>query len=288
MALGRIARNEGYWNESNSYFERALSMDPRNVELLAHAALNYTMLRQFPTALKLYDRALDIVPNDPELVASQAGIYQAQGNLKEAAKLLPEINEQTTSEEAFYVKIAQMRLERHLGEAVRLMQARLVQFHFFSEVEKADYQSMLPFLQRLAGDSAGASVAAKQARDELEAVKTEPELSLLDDLALTYAVMGEEDSALKAVERSVMRQPAKDRVNGPNHEECLALIQMIVGENGRAISILTQLLQTPYPGSLYGGPVTSALLRLDPIWDPLRGDPAFQKLCEEKQTPATP
>jgi len=81
-----------------------------------------------------------------------------------------------------------------------------------------------------------------------------------------------------------MLQPsAKDRVNGPQHEECLALIQTIVGENGRAISILTQLVQTPYPGWLYEGPVTPALLRLDPAWDTLRGDPAFQKLCQEKQ-----
>jgi len=56
-------------------------------------------------------------------------------------------------------------------------------------------------------------------------------------------------------------------------------------ENSPAISTLTQLLQTPYGAGAanYGTPVTPALLRLDPIWDPLRGDPAFQKLCEEKQ-----
>ena len=59
----------------------------------------------------------------------------------------------------------------------------------------------------------------------------------------------------------------------------------MVGENSRAIPILTRLLQTPYVGGfLYSPtPVTPALLRLDPIWDPLRADPAFQKLCEEKQ-----
>ena len=77
---------------------------------------------------------------------------------------------------------------------------------------------------------------------------------------------------------------AKDRVFGPGFEENLALIQTIVGENSRAISTLTQLLQTPYSSWVYGpAPITPALLRLDPIWDPLRADPAFQKLCEEKQ-----
>ena len=50
--------------------------------------MTYAMLRQFPTALKLYDRALDIVPNDPDLMALKASIYQAEGNLQEAAKLL--------------------------------------------------------------------------------------------------------------------------------------------------------------------------------------------------------
>jgi hypothetical protein len=71
--------------------------------------------------------------------------------------------------------------------------------------------------------------------------------------------------------------------DGLTLEEILALIQTVLGENSRAISTLTQLLQTPYGSFIYApAPVTPALLRLDPLWDPLRADPAFQKLCEEK------
>jgi hypothetical protein len=83
----------------------------------------------------------------------------------------------------------------------------------------------------------------------------------------------------------MLKPRAKEAIVGPLYEENLALIQMMVGENSRAIPILTRLLQTPYPGGfLYNPtPVTPALLRFDPIWDSSRGDPAFQKFCEEKQ-----
>ena len=122
-ALGFIARREGRWDQSIAYFEQALALDPRNVELLTDAAETYSMVRQFPVALKLCDRALDIIPNDPDVMAAKAMIYLAQGNLQEAARFVSEINEQTPNEETFAIKITQLRLERNYSEAVRLLQA---------------------------------------------------------------------------------------------------------------------------------------------------------------------
>jgi hypothetical protein len=80
----------------------------------------------------------------------------------------------------------------------------------------------------------------------------------------------------------------KDPVTGPALEENLAFIQTIFGEDSGAIAALAQLLQTPYDNTFFAPPmvVTPALLKLDPFWDPLRGDPTFQKLCEEKQAAA--
>ena len=139
-ALGRVTRREGRWDESIAFYEQALAMDPRNVELLTDAAETYGMVRQFPAARKLYDRALDIMPDDPDLMAEKAAMYQAEGNLQEAAKLLAKVNAQTPSRTAFGSKITQLTLERNLGEAVRLLQTRQAQFHFASEMERGGFQ----------------------------------------------------------------------------------------------------------------------------------------------------
>ena len=156
-----------------------------------------------------------------------------------------------------------------------------------SERNKSREQVTLAFMQRLAGDTAGAKVTAGQARNTLEQRnRDQPErVGWAVGLSLAYAAMGEKDLALKVAERAIMPLPrVKDAMVGPGLEENLALIQTMFGEKSRAISILRQLLQTPYDSRFYDpAPVTPALLRLDPFWDPLRADPAFQKLCEEKQ-----
>jgi serine/threonine protein kinase/Tfp pilus assembly protein PilF len=283
--LAFIARREGQWDESITYLEQALVLDPRNTELLVNVAFTYCMLRQFPTALKLYDRGLDIFPNDPALLAAKAAVYQAQGDLEEAAKWLPEINVQTSLNLVFSVNNAQSRIKRNLGEAIRLLQARQAQFHFESEFEKAVNQMTLALDQRLAGDSSGEKVNAEQARDAVEPLckSQRDNFVYAKVLSQAYAALGNKDAALKEAERATTLLPSdKDAMSGPSFEENLAIIEMIIGENGRAISILAQLLAKPYQGEYYLTPITPALLRLDPLWDTLRADPAFQKLCEEK------
>jgi TolB-like protein/predicted Zn-dependent protease len=286
-ALSAVNRRDGNWNESLASAEQGLARDPRNGELMTTEAWSYTMLRQFSTALKLYDQALDIIPNDPDLMSLLAGIHQAQGHLDEAAKSLSEITAETPFDNAFFVKMTQLRLERNYAEAVRLLQSRLAQFHFASEFIKGATQVYLAFAQRLAGDTTGAKVTAEQACNTLNPLckKQQDNSNFAAWLGLANAVLGEKESALKEAERAIMLLPsAKDRVDGPGLEENLALIQAMFGESGNAIATLRRLLQTPFQSQLYGPmPLTSAYLRLDPLWDSLRAEPAFQELCREKQ-----
>src|SRR5207244_1916243 len=119
-ALALIARRQGQWDQSVAYWEQTLTLDPRNTQWLGLAAETYAMLRQFPAALKTYDRVLDILPNDPDTIASEAKIYQAEGNLEQAGRLLAGINAQTHSFTVISTKINQLMLERHCDEAIRL------------------------------------------------------------------------------------------------------------------------------------------------------------------------
>lgn len=284
-ALARIALREGRWDESIAYYEKALLLDPRNREILTQAADGYATVRRFPDARRMYDRALEISPSDPELMAVKAAIYQAEGDLQEAASLLSNVNAQTPSYEAVIIKIFQLILEHRCDEVVRLLQARVTQFHFGSEVEKGIFQTMLAFYQRVCGDAPGAKVTAEQARLTLEPLRRDQPKNEFIPLYLsrTYALLGNKAAALDEANHAVSLQPkSTDVVSGPGLEENMALVKMILGENSPMISTLARLRDANYFDSIYGVPITSALLRLDPTWDPLRSDPTFQKLCEEK------
>ena len=289
-ALAAIARSEGHWDESIAYWERGLALNPRNTALLTEVAFTYAALRQFPRAEKLYDRALDILPNEVSIMALKASIYQAEGNLQEAAKLLAQVNLETNSDVAVRIRLTQWRLERNYTEATQWVQGRRDRLRLFSGIDKGSKQLGNALVHRVAGDTAQAKAFAEQARNTIEPLRKEqPDNAFVAAaLAVAHAMLDEKESALNEAQRAITLLPSnKDRLSGPGFEENLALVEMIIGENSRAIATLTRLLETPYGGWLYSpAPITPALLRLDPLWDPLRADPSFQKLCEEKRPPS--
>src|SRR4029077_9949431 len=138
----------------------------------------------------------------------------------------------------------------------------------------------LGWAQEVAGDHAGAEQTWRQARTELEPfLKAQPEnINLISDLALTDLALGDKAAALALSDWAATAVPIeKNAIDGPVAIEVLARVAARMGERDRAMIALEKLLSIPYSGFTVV-PLTPALIRLDPMFDPLRNDPRFQKL----------
>ena len=111
-SLAYVARRRGQWDRSESYFNEAERLDPRNVNLLTQHAISYKCLRRFPEALRKFDQVLNITPDDVDAIAEKAAIAQAEGDLPRAAALLAPLHPNADDTFALETQVYQAILER--------------------------------------------------------------------------------------------------------------------------------------------------------------------------------
>ena len=274
-SLAYIARRRGDWNRSESYFNEAERLDPRNVNLLTSHAHSYIALRRFSAALRKLDQVLDITPDDADTLIAKVAIAQAEGDLPRASAILSVIQD---TDSAVYAQAYQAILERYPAPII----SRLKEILAKSDQANGHLRFWLGWAEKVSGDDVAAQESWRQARNELESsLKEQPEnFGLIADLALTNMGLGDKPAALALSERAIAVIPIeKDALVGPASMEVLARVEAQIGEPARAIAVLEKVLSMPYAGPLPENvPLTPALLRIDPMFDPLRGNSRFEKL----------
>ena len=260
------------------------------MNLLSQHARSYVCLRRFPEALVKLEQILNITPDDIDTLVIKARIAQAEGDLSRASALLAPLGLGADYANALETQVYQAILESRPVAVIPRLKEILAKPDPALGVINGELRFYLGWAQEVAGDPAAAQESWRQARSELEPfLKEQPEnFNVIGDLALVSMGLSDKAAAFKLIERAMAVIPiGTDAVFGPIRIEILARVAAQMGEPDRAIAALQKLLSIPYEGPLLM-PLTPALLRLDPMFDPLRNDPRFQELVEQANKPVAP
>ncbi|MEP6810057.1 MAG: hypothetical protein ABI992_07420 [Chthoniobacterales bacterium] len=281
QVLAYVARRRGQWDRSETYFNEAERLDPRNLKVMTEHAFLYESRRQFPQALQKSDQILKIAPDDLNTLALQAAIAQAEGDLTSASSLLDRLRPGAVDAGVIFVKAYQSILERRPMKMVPWLREMLTTRDPAGTNLNGELDFWLGWAEQMAGDDSAAEQTWRHGREELKALlQNQPENDILiGNLALINMALGNKTEALSLAKRAMTVNPIqKDAISGPGGLEVLARVAAQTGERDQAITALRKLLSIPYSGPV-DVPLTPALLRLDPLFDPIRNDPEFQKLA---------
>jgi serine/threonine-protein kinase len=281
MAIGAIERRQGKWAQSTENYERAALLSPNDAYLLENLGNNYRANKNFEKADKLADRAIKIAPNalgQRQVKATLA--MELKGDFSEMEKQLALVPPGVDPEGL--VTLARVNawiLQRKFAAALAALK-QLPQEAFYDRPPSPMPKAFLEgILYTYLNDKEKARSAFEHARPIAEqALQESPDdASRHAMLGQILAGLGQKEKAIAEGKRAVEILPeSKDALDGPQMTVWLAQIYAWTGEYDQALQLLDHSLSTP-------NGITAPILKLDPVWDPLRGDPRFQKLCEEKQ-----
>ena len=279
LAIGSIQRRQGKWAESTANLEKAAALDPKNESILMNLAYSYMALRDFEAAEKTVDRAIAVAPNSFETVVFKGYLAAAsKGDLSTADKQFSAIPSDTDPNGVVTWAHAGVLLwQRKFPEALAVLQkfsGETLNTNTTAPEPKALLEGMIYLLQ---GDE-------PKAQRELEHARVVSEQLLRDapddparhaQHGLILATLGRKQEAIAEGKRAVELLPeSRDAFDGPQYTASLARIYALTGESDEAFHLLDHLLNVPNGGAIM-------MLKLDPVWDPLRKDPRFQALIDK-------
>ena len=271
-ATAYVEQTLGRWEAAFDHFTRAHALDPRSVPTAVRLARSLLWLRRYPEAAAAYDRALALDPTIVDGIEGRAMVELARGDLSSARTVLRAPRSEVDPAELVAYTATYWDLVWALDDA---QQRLLVGLDPDAFGDRGSWGLVLAQAYALRGDQARARAYADSARITFEEVL----LDAPDDdqvhvlLGLTLAYLGRKDEAMQQGERGVALMPStRDAYSGSYNQHQLARIYMLVGEPEKALDQLEPLLEMPYF-------LSPAWLRIDPNFDPLRGNPRFERLA---------
>jgi TolB-like protein/class 3 adenylate cyclase len=279
QSSGFVLRRLGRWQEAEASFKKALEFDPLDVQLLTALANEfYVYLRRFDDALASIDRALQVSPEAAVEHGTKAQVLQAAGRIDEARQELALVPDDALDDWVVGPRISQFMYERRFSDAINIADRKI---NSLAPNQPLDSFAKLFLVQKgYCQEWLGQHDAARQTFERaVREIKPAPDTVVGADanntpitLALAYAGLGEKDKALQQAAQAVKDYDG-DAVNQPQNEAVLAQIQARFGDIDSATAALPRLLEVP-------AGITAADLKFNPLWDPLRKDPRFEKLCQ--------
>jgi TolB-like protein/Flp pilus assembly protein TadD len=278
MAIGAIERRQGKWAKSTTNLKKAASLSPKDAWILVNLADNYWANKDFEAADKLFDRAIEAAPNSLNALAEKARLaVDWKGDLGVVEKVLAEVPPGIDPDGVVtYGRGWFLMLKRKFPEALMLLNQfpQEVINDGTAPIPKAAIEGTI---YTYLNDKEKARAAYELARPVAEqALRDGPDDARRHTiLGMILAGLGDNQAAIAEGKRAVDLLPeSEDAFDGPRCTVALAQIYAWAGEHDQALRLLDRSLRTPNGVSIH-------LLKLDPVWDPLREDPRFQALIDK-------